>query len=71
MFLRDKKTGDAVEITDIAALFDPCADAVQGRFHAGEEMQEVENFEKAGLEFPSGESLPRCWTDAGYRSGGS
>ena len=71
MFLRDKKTGDAVEITDVAALFDPCADAVRGRFHAGEEMQEVENFAKTGLEFPSGEPLPRCWTDADYRSGSS
>ena len=69
MFLRDKKTGDAVEIIDVTALFDPCADAVRGRFHAGEEMQEVESFAKTGLEFPSGESLPRCWTDADYRSG--
>ena len=70
MFLRDKKTGDAVEITDLAALFDPCADTVGGCFHAGEEMQDEESFPKANLKFPSGEDLPRCWTDADYRSSG-
>ena len=67
MFLRDNKTGDAVEILDLAALFDPCVSAVPGRFHAGEEMQEKEPFEKSSLIFPSGEPLPRCWTDADYR----
>lgn len=68
MFLRDIKSGDVVEITDIAALFDPCSDSVKGRFHAGEEMQDEESFAKSDLGFPSGEGLPRCWTDANYRS---
>lgn len=68
MFLKDKTSGDVVEITELAALFDPCAGKVRGRFHAGEEMQEEEAFEKAALVFPSGESLPRCWTDPEYRS---
>jgi hypothetical protein len=67
MFLKDKKTGDAVEVIDLAALFDPCVNELQGRFHAGEEMQDPENFAKAGLVFPSGEALPQCWTDPDYR----
>lgn len=70
MFLKDKKTGDAVEVIDLAALFDPCANELQGRFHAGEEMQDPESFAKAGLVFPSGEPLPRCWTDPDYRVAG-
>jgi len=69
MFLKDKKTGDAVEILDLAALFDPCVDSVAGRFHAGEEMQEKDSFAKSSLVFPSGEALPRCWSDANYRAG--
>ena len=68
MFLKDKKSGDAVEITDLASLFDPCAGEVRGRFHAGEEMQEEDLFAKALLVFPSGEPLPLCWTDPDYRS---
>lgn len=70
MFLKDKKTGDAVEVIDLAALFDPCVDSLRGRFHAGEEMQDAETFAKAGLVFPSGEALPRCWTDPDYRGQG-
>ncbi len=67
MFLRDKKSGDLVEITDLGGLCDPCQDSVEGRFHAGEEMQENQPFSKASLAFPSGEELPRCWMDPDYR----
>ena len=68
MYLRDKATGDMVEVLDMAAMIDPCISQLQGRFHAGEEMQEPTSFSKDGLEFPSGEALPRCWVDAEYRS---
>lgn len=67
MFLRDKKSNDLVEITDVSALFDPNKGDVAGRFHAGEEMQDIKAFSKAGLIFPSGESLPLCWIDPHYR----
>ncbi len=33
----------------------------------GEERQDPEKFDKAGLVFPSGEALPQCWLDAHYR----
>ena len=67
MYLRNTHTGDLVEIIDLDALFDPCAERVRGRYHAGEEMQEPAEFGKSELVFPSGESLPACWTNPGYR----
>lgn len=68
MFLKHAAKGDLVEILDLPALFDPCAGAVSARFHAGEEMPEADDFKKAELVFPSGEALPRCWVDPGYKS---
>ncbi len=67
MYLKHEPSGDMVEILDMDKLFDPFASEVKGRFHAGEEMQEPAPFRKADLVFPSGESLPRCWTDPHYR----
>ena len=67
MYLKDRQTGDLVEILTLDDLFDPFKNAVSGRFHAGEELQEPREFAKADLIFPSGESLPRCWTDPHYK----
>ncbi len=68
MFLRDKTTGDLVEVLDLAAVIDPCMEEIEGRYHAGEELQDPAKFVKGQLQFPSGEDLPRCWVDAAYRS---
>ena len=68
MFLKQSSSGDMVEVMDTLSLGDPCRDSVSGRVHAGEEMQDAEMFAKTDLAFPSGEPLPRCWQDAGYRS---
>ena len=67
MFLKDKNSGDLVEILDTNALINPSSTSVSGRFHAGEEMQESEAFSKGNLQFPSGEALPACWIDPDYR----
>lgn len=67
MFLKHEATGDLVEVLDLDRLFDPFASEVLGRFHAGEELQEPAGFRKDELVFPSGERLPRCWTDPHYR----
>jgi len=67
MYLKDKQTGDLVEILTLDDLFDPFKSTVSGRFHAGEELQEPRSFAKADLIFPSGEDLPRCWTDPHYK----
>lgn len=71
MYLRDKRSGDLIEVLDMAAMIDPCIAQLRGRFHAGEELQEASTFSKGDLEFPSGEALPRCWVDAGYRAAAS
>ena len=68
MYLRDKASGDLVEVVDTADMVDPCMMQLEGRFHAGEELQDVARFAKDDLEFPSGEALPRCWLDAQYRT---
>jgi hypothetical protein len=67
MYLRDKGNGDLVEVLDVSAMVDPCRDELPGRYHAGEELQDPATFRKSGLTFPSGEELPRCWVDAGYK----
>lgn len=67
MFLKDKKSGDLVEVLDMNALIDPNASSVNGRFHAGEEMPEMQDFSKANLCFPSDEALPQCWVNTSYR----
>ena len=53
--------------TRLAKKFSTFAASVQGRLHAGEEMQDAEAFLKADLLFPSGEPLPRCWLDSAYK----
>ena len=68
MYLKETNTGDMVEVLDLGALVDPCQMEIKGRFHAGEEMQDARPFSKQSLLFPSGEALPRCWTDKDYRA---
>ncbi|GDX71869.1 acetyltransferase [Vulcanococcus sp.] len=66
MFLKTKQDGSLLEVVNLAPLFDPFAKQLEGRLHAGEELQELELFDKADLQFPSGEPLPRCWWDPAY-----
>jgi hypothetical protein len=68
MYLKHVPSGDLVEVIDLAGLFDPFEKGVQGRIHAGEELQDAARFAKAELVFPSGEALPRCWVDPDYRA---
>ena len=67
MFLKDKNSGDLVEVVDLPNLFNVFAGDIQGRFQCGEEAQDAERFSKSSLVFMSGEELPRCWTDPHYR----
>ncbi len=67
MYLKHKSSGDLVEVLNLEDLFDPCKSMIQGRFHAGEELQDAATFAKGELLFPSGEVLPLCWRDAHYR----
>jgi len=64
---KDKTPGALVEILDIAALINPFETRVDARFQHGEDLLDPEAMAKSSLCFPSGESLPRCWCDGGYR----
>ncbi|NJK58841.1 MAG: acetyltransferase [Pleurocapsa sp. SU_5_0] len=67
MFLKQKSSGDLVELLEVENLYNPFKKEILGRFHAGEEMQDPETFLKSELIFPSGEFLPQCWLDPDYR----
>lgn len=67
MFVAEKATGHLIEVLDTNALFDPHLGTIEGSLHYGEEAQDPESFQKSELVFPSGEPLPRCWTDPDYR----
>ena len=66
MFLLSLPHGSLVEVLQPAQLFNPFCPRVEGRLHAGEELQDPEPFVKDNLRFPSGETLPRCWLDPTY-----
>lgn len=67
MFLKIKQDHHLVEILTLNDLINPLHKEVIGRLHYGEEPGDPEKFAKANLIFPSGEPLPRCWTDIHYR----
>ncbi|MGF1548102.1 MAG: acetyltransferase [Thiotrichales bacterium] len=67
MFLKQRSSGDLVEVLDTQELFNPFTARLSGRLHIGEDPPEPESFAKADLIFPSGEALPLCWVDSGYR----
>ena len=68
MFLKIRHDDDSslLEVLDLKQLFDPFSANVNGRVHAGEEMQDPAEYPKQELRFPSGETLPRCWLDPHY-----
>jgi len=67
MFLKDRTSGDLVEVLSLQDLFDPFQVEVVGRYQQGEEVQDPEKLKKAELIFPSGEALPQSWIDPHYR----
>jgi hypothetical protein len=67
MYLKRKQNGHLVEILTLGDLINPLHTEVIGRLHYGEEPGDPEKFAKSELIFPSGEALPRCWTDVHYR----
>jgi len=66
MFLTYTPDGSLVQIKQLQDLLDPFEPLVEGRLHAGEEIQDPQSFQKCELRFPSGEPLPRCWIDPDY-----
>lgn len=67
MFLKHRKNGDMIDVNGLTDLTNLFHTKVTGRYQAGEELQDPEEFNKMDLVFLSGEELPRCWTDPNYR----
>jgi hypothetical protein len=68
MLLQNKQDGTLVEILDLQEIISPNQYEVMARIQEGQEEQDPEPIDKQNLVFPSGESLPRCWLDADYRT---
>ncbi len=66
MFLKHVPTGELVEVIDLQDVINPASGTIRARSHAGEIIQRPENFLKSELAFPSGEALPKCWSDAHF-----
>jgi hypothetical protein len=67
MFLQQKSNNEMIEVISLNELFDPFNEKLSGRYQHGEEVQDVELFNKSSLHFLSGEKLTECWLDAHYR----
>jgi hypothetical protein len=68
MLVKNREDQTLIQVIDPQELMDPFQKSIQGRQKAGEEVQPTQAFNKSMLIFPSGESLPQCWTDPDYRS---
>jgi len=67
MYLMHKPSGDMIEVLNLDRLFNPTHCEVNGRFLAGDGLQEPAAFGKDDLVFPSGERLPRCWVNPSHK----
>ncbi|GAB6260651.1 acetyltransferase [Photobacterium sp. CCB-ST2H9] len=67
MFLKESKSGDLVDVVDMASLTNPFKRHVTVQFQSGEDLADPVMIEKQHLAFPSGEGLPECWINGYYR----
>lgn len=67
MFVKLNKDNTLVKVLDTEALFDPFKSEIKGQQQSGQAEQPPSSFEKSQLIFPSGESLPECWTNPDYQ----
>ena len=67
MFLQTQNCRDRIEVVNFEELSNVFEATIHGRLQAGEELQDVEVFNKTTLLFLSGEALPACWTVPYYR----
>lgn len=65
MFLKERNTGNTVEVLYLSELFNLEDNELQGRYKVGDDILVAEFFKKSDLTFISGEELPRCWVDPG------
>ena len=68
MFLKHIPTDDLVEVIDLTDVINPHSPSILARSHTGEVIQRPKKYPKAELAFPSGETLPLCWTCTDFES---
>jgi hypothetical protein len=57
-----------MEIEDLKMLFHLKEIKISGCNLSVEEKQELMDYEKVHLKFPSAEELPRCWIEVNFRN---
>lgn len=67
MFLKERSTGHLVQVLNMTELINPFEMQTQVQYQQGEDLMDPEYIRKDALTFPSGETLPKCWTDSHYR----
>ncbi len=67
MYMKDVNSGNMVEVLDVTALINPGRHVVLVRLHGEKGPSGQQRFAKSALIFPSGEALPGCWQNAGYK----
>lgn len=68
MLLKLKNSEDLIKVADVDNLVNPAQKVVQGKDQMGQEEQDLADYSKTELSFPSGEDLPRCWYDPDYHT---
>lgn len=66
MYLKHVPTGELVEVIDLQDVVNPHSTTVLTRGYGGDHAHRAEKVPKEELMFPSGESLPECWTEKDY-----
>jgi hypothetical protein len=66
MYLKHTLSDELVEVIDLQDVVSPFASSVLARSYRNERHQKPERVPKYELAFPSGESLPACWTQKSF-----
>jgi len=69
MFLRQMTSSELIEAIDVMSIVNPSCSTFVARTYLNDEMADVKRYNKQEMMFPSGEPLPRCWLEPGYRGG--
>ncbi len=62
MYLKHVPSNELIEVIDLQDVINPFSSSVLARSYRNDQQQRAEHYPKNELVFPSGESLPLCWT---------
>lgn len=66
MYLKHTPSDELVEVIDLQDVVNPFSSSVLARSYRNDKQQRAERYPKSELIFPSGESLPACWTQGTF-----